>query len=109
MGAHATSVSRARQYRRSRRRHAATVAVTGGSFDKVDSQGRVARVSSNAARLLVADISDPVHPVIVNMREMGRLRRYTELLRDLDRFDGAKASERFCLPAGWPGAGGHAR
>lgn len=23
------------------------------------------------------------------MREMGRLRRYTELLRDLDRFDGA--------------------
>ncbi|MDG4489311.1 hypothetical protein [Xanthomonas vesicatoria] len=29
------------------------------------------------------------HEDIVNMREMGRLRRYTELLRDLDRFDGA--------------------
>lgn len=29
------------------------------------------------------------HEDIINMREMGRLRRYTELLRELDRFDGA--------------------
>ena len=51
-------------------------AVTGGSFDKVDSQGRVARVSSNAARLLVADISDPVHPVIVNRDFAGQTKPY---------------------------------
>ncbi|WP_425509550.1 hypothetical protein [Xanthomonas maliensis] len=29
------------------------------------------------------------HEDIVNMREMGRLRRHTELMRDLERFDGA--------------------
>ncbi|WP_075241978.1 hypothetical protein U7E18_03105 [Xanthomonas oryzae pv. oryzae] len=29
------------------------------------------------------------HEDIINMREMGRLRRYAELLRELDRFDGA--------------------
>ena len=51
-------------------------AVTGGSFDKLDSQGRVATLTSNAARLLVADISDPVHPVIVTREFAGQTKAY---------------------------------
>jgi hypothetical protein len=42
--------------------------ITGGSFDKLDLQGRVARITSKDARLIVADISDPVHPVIVTKK-----------------------------------------
>ncbi|HLD68355.1 MAG TPA: IPT/TIG domain-containing protein, partial [Pseudomonas sp.] len=50
--------------------------ITGGSFDKLDQQGRVARITSRDARLIVADISDPVHPVIVTKKFLDQDKYY---------------------------------
>jgi len=41
-------------------------AVTGGQYDLFNSAGQIAkRLSSNVARLIITDVSDPVHPQII--------------------------------------------
>ena len=52
-------------------------AVTGGFFDAIDNNGAlIDRVSSNVARLVLADISDPVHPVIVEKEFLNDLKPF---------------------------------
>src|SRR5690606_34883504 len=51
-------------------------AITGGSFDKIDSRGAVSRITSKEARLIVADISDPVHPVILTKQHLDSEKYY---------------------------------
>jgi hypothetical protein len=53
-------------------------AVTGGSYQVIDAEsGRLARVlRSQVARLAVADISDPVHPVIIEKEFGGQFLPY---------------------------------
>lgn len=52
-------------------------AVTGGGYEPIDSEGRVlGQRSTSQAQLVVADISDPVHPIIIDKLFIDKLFPY---------------------------------
>ncbi|MCP5078979.1 MAG: hypothetical protein GY951_13105, partial [Psychromonas sp.] len=52
-------------------------AITGGSFDITDKSGKIVkRLSGQSARLVLADVSDPVNPIILEKEIAGKLQPY---------------------------------